>query len=466
MAPSVPCFAAGGAIGPPGCVRRSLTWFFGGRILDWLTNLAIARCGTAAQIGVAVRPPLSQGNSIMRWSMRGAFSPFVVAGAVAALFLAGCEDAAKPTTSAPSGSADAKSVAANTTTGATKGTTPAAGGAPSDAKKDIKRIIVLQNENSPFWDAARAGLQDAENDLKLRKFGLRAALEVNNAGAAGQVEKLQQFSTQPDIVGVGISAVDADNVAVAEELRKLQKRGVKIVTIDSDVDRDKFRDCRFAFIGTENLLGGRELGACAKGLRPSGGGYVTFVGHKGAQNAIERIRGFKEGAGSKFQAIDSMVDGTDRPRARENVRNAIQNHKGKLTTLVGIWSYNAPAITDVVKELGVRKDYTIVVFDAEPIAIQEIGAGNIDAMVVQNPYEMGYQGVRLLKALHENDENTVQTMLPHHGQPEGDLYDTGLKIVVPDDKSPLTPALFGPKTEFLTLGKFKMWLNKYRLEGS
>ncbi|HXY36045.1 MAG TPA: substrate-binding domain-containing protein [Planctomycetaceae bacterium] len=338
-------------------------------------------------------------------------------------------------------------------------------GVPAQGQ-DLKRIIILENGNSPFWDAARAGLQDAESDLKLRRAGIRAVLEVNDSGAAGQLEKLQQFGTQSDIIGLGISAVDADNVAVADELRKLQKKGIKIVTIDSDVDRDKFRDCRFAFIGTDNLVGGRELGACAKGLRPTGGGYVTFVGKVGAQNAIERIKGFADGAGAKFKSLDTAADDMDRPRARENVRNAIQNHKGKLTTLVGIWSYNAPAITDVVKELGVRRDYTIVVFDAEPIAIKEIGDGNIDAMVVQNPYEMGYQGVRLMKALYENDQKTVAAMLPHHGQPDGDLYDTGLKIVVPGDQSPLKRDLFGPKTEFLTLDKFKIWLAKYRLEGS
>src|SRR5580700_1335912 len=337
--------------------------------------------------------------------------------------------------------------------------------APAEAQ-DLKRIIILENGNSPFWDAARAGMQDAQSDLKLRKAGLRAVLEVNDGSPANQLEKLQQFGAQSDIVGVGVSAVDADNVAVAEELRKLQKKGVKVVTIDSDVDRDKFRDCRFAFIGTDNLVGGRELGLCAKGLRPAGGGYVTFVGRTGAQNAIERIRGFKEGAGPKFQSLDAMADDTDRPRARDNVRNAIQNHKGKLTTLVGIWSYNAPAITDVVKELGVRRDYSIVVFDAEPIAIKEIENGNIDAMVVQNPYQMGYQGVRLLKALYESDKKTVQDMLPHHSQTDGDLFDTGLKVVVPNGQSPLKREMFGPKTEFVTLDAFKKWLEKYGLQGS
>jgi ribose transport system substrate-binding protein len=391
----------------------------------------------------------------MRRSMRGPFCPFLFVAAAVACSLAGCEDTSKPSASSESKAGDGKTVAGQSTADA----------APAGAK-EFKRIIILENDNSPFWDAARAGLQDAESELKLRQRGLRAVLEINNGTPAGQVEKLQQFGAESDIVGIGVSAVDADNSAVADELRKLQKKGVKIVTIDSDVDRVKFRDCRFAFIGTENLIGGRELGVCAKGLRPAGGGYVTFVGRSGAQNAIERIRGFEEGAGPKFQALDHMVDDVDLARARDNVRNAIQNHKGKLTTLVGIWSYNAPAITDVVKEMGNRNDFTIVAFDAEPIAIEEIGKGNIDAMVVQNPYQMGYQGVHLMAALYENDQKTVKELLPHHDEPNGDIYDTGLKVVVPNSQSPLKREMFGPKTEFLTLDVFKTWLDKYRLKGS
>ncbi len=349
---------------------------------------------------------------------------------------------------------------------ATKSAGGQAAAGKTSAPSEIKRIIILTNGNSPFWDAARAGLQDAERELKLKSAGLRAVLEVNNNTPEGQIEKLQQFNSQGDIVGVGISALDEDNVAVADELKKLKQRGVHVVTVDSDVSRSKYRDVRFAFIGTDNVIGGRELGVCARGLRPEGGGYVTFVGRTDAQNAKERIGGFADGAGSKFKSLDTMADDGPRDRARENVRNAIQNHKEKLKTLVGIWSYNAPAIADVVKELGKRKDYTIVAFDAEPIAIQEMSAGNIDAMIVQNPYQMGYQGVRLLKALYENDQKTIKDMFPRQGQPDGDVYDTGLKVVVPDARSPLKPGMFGKSTEFLTLDKFKQWLAQYGLEGS
>jgi ribose transport system substrate-binding protein len=161
-----------------------------------------------------------------------------------------------------------------------------------------------------------------------------------------------------------------------------------------------------------------------------------------------------------------MADDLDRTRARDNVRNAISNHRG-LNVLVGIWSYNAPAIVDVVRQLNRRSDFTIVAFDAEPVAIKDMEAGFIDAMVVQNPFEMGYQGVRLMKALAQDDKTTVEEMLPNNGEGDGgDIYDTGLKVVVPDEGSPLKADMFGAKTEFLPLGDFKDWLAKYGLQGS
>src|SRR5262249_46410287 len=151
---------------------------------------------------------------------------------------------------------------------------------------------------------------------------------------------------------------------------------------------------------------------------------------------MDRVEGVRQGAGEKFKALDNMGDETDLTRARENVRNAIRNHP-KLNTLIGIWSYNAPAIVDVVKEMNNRDRFLIVVFDAEPLAIQQMSEGMIDAMVVQNPYQMGYQGVRLLKALVEDDKKTIGQMFPNLEKTDGDIYDTGIKVVVPDERSRL-----------------------------
>jgi ribose transport system substrate-binding protein len=160
-----------------------------------------------------------------------------------------------------------------------------------------------------------------------------------------------------------------------------------------------------------------------------------------------------------------MGDDGNRSVARENVRNAIRNHSG-LNVLVGIWSYNAPAIVDVVRELDRRKDFTVVVFDAEPDAITAMKDGQIDAMVVQNPFEMGYQGVRLLKALIKKDADTIAEMVPKHDEPDGDIYDTGLKVLVPSSQSPLKADRFQKGVQFLELPAFQEWMSKYGLTGS
>jgi ribose transport system substrate-binding protein len=328
-----------------------------------------------------------------------------------------------------------------------------------------RRIVILINGDSPFWDACRVGVKEANEKLQLGNAGLRATVEVNDGTPEGQIDKLKQFASQSDIAALGISACDAGNEAVAEELRRLKAKGIQIITIDSDIDRTRMRDTRTAFIGTDNLAGGRELGKCARYLRPQGGAYITFVGRLGAQNAMERIDGVRQGAGDKLKELDKMGDDIDRERARENVRNAIANHPD-LNVLVGIWSYNAPAIVDVVKEKDRRKDFTLVAFDAEPLAVKFMSEGFIDAMVVQNPYEMGYQGVRLMKALVQNDQPTIKAILPNFGKPEGDIYDTGIKVVAPDAGSPLKAEMFDKKTQFLKLSEFKEWLAKYKLAGS
>ena len=87
-------------------------------------------------------------------------------------------------------------------------------------------------------------------------------------------------------------------------------------------------------------------------------------------------------------------------------------------------------------------------------------------MVVQNPYEMGYLSMKLLKAMHEKDTATIAKMFPNDGKQDGDIYNTGLKVIVPDSKSPLKAEMFSPGTEFMMLSKFQEWLKKYSLEGS
>jgi len=137
---------------------------------------------------------------------------------------------------------------------------------------------------------------------------------------------------------------------------------------------------------------------------------------------------------------------------------------------VGIWAYNAPAIAEVTQERGVRDRLTIVTFDAQAAALNHMAEGKIDAMVVQNPFEMGIQTVRLLRAMHAGDEATVKEMFPRRGEPDGDIYTTGLRLIVPEAGSPLDAVgegkAGGASVEVMPLPAFRAWLATYGLSSS
>lgn len=331
----------------------------------------------------------------------------------------------------------------------------------------LKRIVLLNNTDSPFWDAARAGIAKAVEDLELSQAGFTAGMDSNDGTEQGQIEKLRQYGTQDDIVAVIISPVAASNLAIVDELKKLKDKGIIIGCFDSDLDA-KFTSLREFYVGTNNVQGGQVLGTAAKNLRPEGGQYVQFVGLGSQQNAIERMDGFTQAVSDKMVQKDRRLDDTDRARARDNVRDVIDKFP-ELNTLVGIWSYNAPAIVDVVKEKGVRERFTIVTFDAEQLAIQQMGDGMIDAMVVQNPFAMGYQSVRYSLAKVKKDQATIKEMFPRMGEPGGDIMDTGLKVVIPEANTPLTPKMFesfGKGVEVLKYSEFQKWLAEYKLTSS
>ena len=263
-------------------------------------------------------------------------------------------------------------------------------------------------------------------------------------------------------------------------MKSLAAKGVHVITVDGDVNRETFRDARSWYVGTDNIEAGGLLGrAAAKLLDVRGlseGGYVQFAGFTDNDNARSRMNGFEQAVGSGFREIDRMSDEMDLAKARDNVRSSLVNHPG-LVALVGIWSYNAPAIAEVVQERGVRGKTTVVTFDAQAAALEHMAGGRIDAMVVQNPFEMGVKTVRLLLAMHEKDSKTIDELFPNAGGPDGDLHTTGLRLVIPDPDegaggkgggaAPIVPAEFEkPGIEVMPLSRFREWLGSHRLSSS
>ena len=357
----------------------------------------------------------------------------------------------------------------------TSATTAGAPSGSGSGSSGPKRLIFITNGDDPYWDACNAGLIEGAKQFGIESQGLRVVMEKNNATAQGQIEKLRQLGSQSDVAGVAISVIQAENAAIVEEMKNLAAKGVKVITVDSDVNRETYRDARAFFIGTDNIEGGRLLGTAARtlleGRGKTSGGYVQFAGFTDNDNARARMNGFKEAIGGGFTEADRMSDEMDLSKARDNVRTALVNHPD-LMALVGIWAYNAPAIAEVAMERGVRDRLTIITFDAQAAALNHMADGKIDAMVVQNPFDMGVQTVRLLRAMLAGDEATVKEMFPRRGEPDGDIYITGLRLIVPNTESPLNSMKTGAESagskgvEIMRLPAFREWLAKYGLSSS
>ena len=84
--------------------------------------------------------------------------------------------------------------------------------------------------------------------------------------------------------------------------------------------------------------------------------------------------------------------------AQANVRNALEKYPD-LDALVGLWSYNTPAIVKVVEEKGIAGEVKIVGFDEEDVTLDAVEQGVVAATVVQQPYEFGYRSIRALAQL-------------------------------------------------------------------
>jgi len=88
-------------------------------------------------------------------------------------------------------------------------------------------------------------------------------------------------------------------------------------------------------------------------------------------------------------------------------------------------------------------------------------------MLVQNPFQMGSDGVKLMLALIEKNDAVTKEMYPSYAQSgENDIFETELRIVVPDAQTTLTAEMLEKTTKLMKLSEFKQWLADRKLVSS
>jgi ribose transport system substrate-binding protein len=107
-----------------------------------------------------------------------------------------------------------------------------------------------------------------------------------------------------------------------------------------------------------------------------------------------------------FIIIDTRTDGFDLNKAKSQAQDAIAAYP-KLNCMVGLFAYNPPLILEAVRDANKLDQIQIVAFDEDAVTLQAIIDGEIYGTVVQNPYQYGYQSVRVLAGLARGDTSVL-----------------------------------------------------------
>lgn len=275
--------------------------------------------------------------------------------------------------------------------------------------QDKPEIAFVVNGPSDFWKLAEAGVKKAQGELADVTLNFRYPERADAA--------IQQRVVD-DLIAAGVDAVAVSVVDPATSTEAINRAAgqVPYFTFDSDAPQSD----RIAYFGSSNVELGKMAGEIAKAALPNGGKCVGFVGLPGADNARERIQGYNEAvAGTGLELVDVRGDDIDQTRARANVDDILVADPD-VNCMVGFYSYNPPRIYEALRDAGKLGQVTVIAFDEDPITLGAVAEGSFAGTVVQQPFEWGYQGSKLIASYLAGDSSGVPE--------DGIIIIPGLKI--------------------------------------
>jgi ribose transport system substrate-binding protein len=269
--------------------------------------------------------------------------------------------------------------------------TPNAGGSGKRHK-----VAFVTNNASDYWTIARKGTEKAQSEIPNVEVDFR----IDSDGTAAEQQRVVDDLLAKGIEGIAISPVDPAN-----QTPMLNKAAAQALVITQDSDAPNSN--RTCYIGTDNVAAGRQAGELVKEALPQGGKIMVFVGVLDAANAQQRYQGLKEALqGSKIQIVDVRTDNTDRVRAKSNASDTLVNNPD-IAGMVGLWSYNGPAILGAVRDAGKIGKVKIVCFDEDDETLAGIKDDAIYGTVVQQPFEFGRQSIEMMIKILDGDRSVI-----------------------------------------------------------
>jgi len=277
----------------------------------------------------------------------------------------------------------------------------------------IRIAVVPKGTAHSFWLTVKAGAEQAGKEEGVQILWKGPAEETD---VEGQQRILEDFINQK-VDAIVMAACDADGMVPV--VQRAMDAGIPVITIDSGVNSD----LPLSFVATDNVAAAAKAAEVLCQLVGGKGkvGMIPFI--KGAASSEQREQGFREG-------IKKCPGVTLGPvlYSQSQVERAMQVTEDMLTAnpdLVGIFAANEPGAVGAATMLEQRKlagKIKLVGFDAAQPEIEALKRGTIQALIVQNPFKMGYEGVKLAVRAIKGDHASIPKRV-----------DTGVTVVTKEN---------------------------------
>jgi len=302
-----------------------------------------------------------------------------------------------------------------------------AGMAPARAA-DTTIAVIVKDTTSFFFQIVLAGARQAGKDLGVTVSELGTS---NEADVAGQISVLENaVAAKP----AAIVIAPVDFKALGPPIDAAAK-SVPVIGIDSSAESKAFS----SFLTTDNVQGGRiaadGLAAAIKAKTGAMKGDVAIITNVPNAGSLEaRKKGFLEEI-AKYPDLHVTADKYSDGQATTGLNIATDLITAD-PNLVGIFASNliqAQGVGQAVAENKVAGKIALVTFDSDDKTLGFLSDGTIAALVVQDPYRMGYEGVKTALAVSKGEKVEANV-------------DTGANLVTKDNMAdPKIDKLIHPK---------------------
>ena len=286
-------------------------------------------------------------------------------------------------------------------------------GKEAGPSKTLKIAVIPKGMTHEFWNAIHAGAVKAGREL---------GVEVIWKGANKEDDRAGQISVVEDMINRGVDGIvlaPLDNKALVRPVEEATQEKIPVVIIDSPLLGGGF----VSYIATDNYKGG-VLGAERLGALLGGKGKIFLIRClEGSESSTLRENGFLETMKKNYPDVEFLTQDIYAGVTVESAFQTLENLLNRFPEVEGIFCPNESTSFGTLRALeskGLAGKIKFVGFDSSQKLVDGLRAGYIHGLVVQNPFNMGYLGVKTIVAHRQ-------------GEPVEAKIDTGETLVTPEN---------------------------------